>query len=329
MSRVDFHDLADKLANPKGFTGGVHIVLCDDALLPYLIKRTLAPAIGSVKTFDGKQAVTDFVDDISQGSLFSEPHANLVFLAERYTENQWNAVVTELSRLPSPADVLPSFLVGSAGLRNTVKEPALKGVVSSISLAYQPSEMEAAKTMRVLLKSYPKLSDLYKASDAQQHLINAVAVHYGTDFTAAALHFERMEKGGLGFEEAVLNQTEADSFQVIDALIRFDSEGLYLRLSQCQASGLEAAAIFGSATYFFKQLLSVHALMESGLNLKQAFDTGRIPYPAQARLQAAIKRLSVDKVLRYFRCAATLELSLRKAKNPFDLLAIELAALIA
>lgn len=329
MPRVDFHELAEKLASPKGFPGGLHILLCDDALLPYLIKRTFVPTMGCVKTFDGKQAVTEFIDDISQGSLFAEPHANIVFLAERYTENQWQAVVTELSRLPSPADVLPSFLVGSAGLRNSVKEPALKGLVSSVLLAYQPSEMDASKTIRVLLRSFPKLSDQYKGSDAQLNLVNAVSVHYGTDFTAAALHFERMEKGGLRFEEAVLNQTEADAFQVIDALIRFDREGLALRLSQCQASGIEAAAIFGSATYFFKQLLSVYALTETGLNLKQAFDTGRIPYPAQARLQAAVKRLSVDKVLHFFCCAATLELSLRKAKNPFDLLAIELTALIA
>lgn len=319
MPRFDFPDLAEKIANGR-MTSGLHIILCDDPLLPYLLKKSYH----GLKSFEGKQAAAEFVDALSQGSLFGESFPNSVTLAEKYTDIQWGHIVKELSRLPDPIKAPPSFLFSNATLRNTVKEPPLKNI-ATVYLTYQPSDIEAPKVLRILLK---KFSRLQLPEPDIQTLVSALHRHYGTDFLAAVLHLERMDLGELTFDEAALNQTEGDSFQVIDCLIRADTVQLALRLAQCQTSGIDAGAIFGSATYFFKQLLSVQSAIESGQNLKQAFDSMHVPYPAQARLQSAVKRIPTERVLAFFRCAAANELALRKSKSPFDLLAIELAALI-
>lgn len=306
---------------------GVHFFLCDDPIFLRVARETLSQGVApgeTLATFSGKDALGSLVTHLSSGSLFGAPQPALLD-ATGINATQWKAAQKELERLPSRLDGA-AYVFAPASARNVLKE-AEASRWGSYSLTYPPDEPEARRALAILLSRYSGL----KARDSQfrQTLIEQALTYYSIDLLAIDTHFERMEKLGVSFADALSGQTEVSVFDVIDALVSRDPGTMELRIRQVALAGEEPSRLLHVVASFLRQLVQVSVARERLGSLDAAFRSTGIPYPAQARIQKALGKLPLEAVARFFFLAPELERTLRGGRSEFGLLSAELLALIS
>lgn len=314
--RLDADKLIESLLTPSKLSG-LHVVLSDLAIVPRLVEERFKKTALPLRRFEGKQAIAEFVEAVGNGSLFGDEFAALIELSPKLTEKQWKDELPHLARLPSYSGVA-GYFIGPTALRHAIKET--KENPPQV-LCYSPSDAELGRCVQVLLSRYPNLKDT--------SLVGKAIEQYANDLVSIDLHFDRMNKSGGSFEQSTLMQTDVNAFSVVDALVKRDKSLIELRLKQCESAGEEVASVFMAIVFFMRQLTQVRAGVERSGNIKRVFDDLRIPYPSQARMQVAVRNFKDEELSRFFMTAAKTELALRKDRQPFQLLGVELIGLIS
>ena len=325
IDRIDASKLLEHiLRNKKPL---LQFLLVDDGVFRKVAVRVLQKlSQNSLQVFAGKTPILDFVDSNAALGLFSDKqNPAIIELPPKLSAKQWEECKGDLFRLPRPPGVLAYFFAPTS-FRNTLKDVGFEGL-AEFRLCYAPSGEESLRCAEILRKQYPTLSEL--PPDQAKSLMTRGLEHYSGDLCALDDHMERMQKGNLKFEDALVIQTEVNAFHVVDALAYGDRARLELRVQQCQSGGEDATAIFSAVLYFMKQLVRVEAERKKNPNLRMVFEKVGVPYPSQARMQAATGNISNEKLIRFFAHAAELEITLRTHRKPHDLLSIELLGLIS
>jgi DNA polymerase III delta subunit len=303
---------------------GLRVVFCDDEIFRRAaLEAFLKLEMGIPKSYSGKTAIADCVNEAAAGSLFSPAAPAVVELEAKLTAKQWEVDLKAILRLPKPPES-PIFIFAPTSLRNTIKEDKFPG---ECGICWSPEALEARRCVAVLARRYPKLS---KASgDTLESCANTALDYYSGDLLSVDLHFERMERTGVDFEGAFIGQTGATAFHVVDALAQADAVLIELKMQQCQTSGEDAAPILKAVAAFLRQLAQLHAGRERTPNLDMVLDNLNVRVPAQRkRLQMALSRIAPERIAQFFLFAPELEMSLRSHSMPHELLASELFGLL-
>jgi hypothetical protein len=270
--------------------------------------------------FSGKSAIQEYINHISESGMFGSPQKSIVCLSEKWTQKQWDEERKILSRLPQHLESSAYFFAPCA-FRNTIKEADLPQS-ASFYLCYDANETDLQRCAEILLS---RNKNLGKKSPKERSEICYLALEsYSGDLLSCDMHFERMEKAGFSFQEALSGSPEISSFAVVDAVAQGDKHLIELRINQCADCGEEAFSIFMALSYFLKQVIQVQAALAETGNLRSAFDKAKTPFPAQKRIEKALKILTVSKLTSFFLAASKIEMELRLQKHPHHYLSAEL-----
>lgn len=326
MQRLDASRLLELiLGNNKK---SIFLLLADDPIFKRIAFAALeGDQSGVPKVYNGKSAVSDFVNATASGGIFAEPTGAIVELQQKYTAKQFLEEMAPLSRLPRPSPVR-GFFMGSAQIRNFINEEVFRGI-GEVILTYSPSDTDLQRCAEILLKRHKGLKERVK--DRISEMCALAVEQYSGDLTACDCHFERMQTLSLKFEEALVNQSEVNAFQVVDALAQGNSYLLELRIQQCALVGEDASGILMAIVYFLKQVALVRAQLSTNTNgtanLKSVLERLHIPFPSHNRIGKAVRLWDNSRLASFFLGAAQLELTLRSHKAPHNFLATELVAL--
>jgi DNA polymerase III delta subunit len=302
----------------------LRVVFCDDEIFRRAALEAFSKLeMSAPKSYSGKTAIADCVNEAAAGSLFAPAAPAVVELEAKVTAKQWETDLKSILRLPRPPES-PIFIFAPTALRNTIKEDKFPG---ECGICWAPEAAEARRCVSVLAKRYAKLS---KASaDTMENYANAALDYYSGDLLSIDLHFERMERTGVDFEGAFIGQTGATAFHVVDALAQADAVLIELKMQQCQTSGEDAAPILKAVAAFLRQLAQIHSGRERVSNLEMVLDNLNIRVPAQRkRLQMALPRISPERIAQFFLFAPELEMVLRSHPMPHELLASEFLGIL-
>lgn len=317
MQKIEASKLLNKIFNESIITSMV--ILSDDdvfqkcaeeALTQYRKKR---PQI-----YQGTNAVADYNSDIRQNNLFEPPSDALIILDKNFSNKKKERVFSQENIV---------FVFGNTSLRHTITEEFFPK--AEISICYAQNDLERQKCTEILAEHYRQFStdsfnQKYPHNNDIPCLAEIASLHYNGNLYQCALHFERMAKSGLSFEDAKLNDTEISGFDIISTLLENNLQLLEFRLRQHADNGEDATSIFGALVYFFKQLAHVYAELEHTSNIDMALRHAKIPYPAQNNIKNALSKIPYEKVEHFFSICAKLELSLRESKNAHQVLFFEL-----
>jgi DNA polymerase III delta subunit len=302
----------------------LRVVFCDDEIFRRAALEAFSKLeMGAPRSYSGKTAIADCVNEAAAGSLFSPAAPAVVELEAKLTAKQWEADLKSILRLPRPPES-PIFIFAPTALRNTIKEDKFPG---ECGICWAPEAPDARRCVGVLAKRYSKLN---KASpETIEGYANAALDYYSGDLLSIDLHFERMERTGVDFEGAFIGQTGATAFHVVDALAQADAVLIELKMQQCQTSGEDVTPILKAVAAFLRQLAQLHAGRERVSNLDMVLDNLNIRVPAQRkRLQMALPRISPERIAQFFLFAPELEMVLRSHPMPNELLASEFMGLL-
>ncbi|BBH52494.1 hypothetical protein [Fluviispira sanaruensis] len=324
MQRIDASKLISLLfASEK--SAEIKFVLAENPIFKRIIENKMNCEIGACpQRFVGKNAISEFYEYIATGSLFSAPQKCIVEMPEKLTTKQWDEEKKLLNRIPTPLET-SAYIFASTSYRNIIKETDLKKL-GSVYLCYEPNEMDLYRCVELLLLRYKVLAKKSK-SEITEICCHALECYSG-DLISCDMHFSRMENANLSFAAALAGSPEINGFHVADALSRGDKHLIELRLSQCEACGEDAASVFMALVYFVKQVSFMHAALDEFRDMRTAFESVRIPYPSQARVQRALQVLTKEKTGHFFIAAPKIEKQLRTQKNAHKWLASELISFI-
>jgi len=269
--------------------------------------------------FSDKSAIQDYVVHLSEGGLFGTPLPAMVLINDKWTLKQWNAEKEILKRLPTHTDV-PSWFFVPLSSRNFFKEADFPNG-TLFYLCYEPNETDLMRCVEMLFDRYAFLKS--KTRQERVEICCAALESYSQDLLSCDMHFERMEKGRFSFAEALSGSPEINAFSVVDAIAQGQTHLIELRLQQCADGGQDALSIFMALAYFMKQLVAVQAAFAETKNMRSAFDMAKIPFPAQKRLEKALKHIDSVKVISFFAAASKIEMELKIQKYPHHFLAVE------
>lgn len=320
IQRIDSSKLLEALFLEEK-SPGIKVVLSDNPIFQKKISDLIFEQTGQRPAFfTGKYALQEHITHLSQGGMFGSPQKSVVFLSEKWTQKQWAEERKTLQRLPECPES-SSYFFAPAAFRNTIQESDLP-CDASFYLCYEPNESDLQKCAQILLARNPNLSR--KSSQEKMEICCSALEIYAGDLMSCDMHFERMEKSGLSFQEALSGSPEVNSFSVVDAVASNDKYLIELRMQQCADCGEEAFSIFMALAYFMRQVVSMHAALAETSNLRMAFEKAKIPFPAQKRVEKALKTLTVARTTSFFLAAAKIEMELRLQKHPHHYLAVEL-----
>ncbi len=329
MQKTDAPRLVARILFEPWQRARIPCVLSDEGVFASLLRERLereAPGAKAI-VFSGKAPASAFLEHASQGGMFEEPEPCLVHWTEKISAKQWEAELAFLRRLPTPPPLLCAFLLPTSA-RAILKPTDLTAL--DTFLCWSPSEPEAARAADALFQRHPALRET-PAARRQTWVVQAVE-HYGADLSLVDAHFRRMNDTGLPFEDAFAGTGEVGGFDIVEALARRDVELLHVRTRQCEESGENPGSVLMAVAYFLRQVAAVQGALEAQGNrrdLRAAFDEARVPFPSQARVQKALGHFDATRIARFFFAAGPLELNLRTHRDPFGLLAVELASLLA
>ncbi len=320
MNRIDASKLITSLLN-SNFNPSVTLVVSDMPILEKIARESIEKNTNKKpKIFQDKNAIESMMTYLSAGSMFEEVLPCIVEIPEKITNKKWSEEKKLLKNIPTPFENCIYFFAPMA-LKSIFKSDDFPKN-SNLFFSYEPSAQDLLLCIKNLCSRYMTLA---KNGENFLNEITRLAVeYYSNDLYSCDAHFSRMENGKLSFHDALSGQPEINAFHLVDAIAQNNPYLLELRLSQCGDCGVEPSGILMALVYFLKQVISTLAALEKNNNLKQAFDSAHIPYPAQARIQLGLKHLNTEKIKLFFTKASTIEMNLRIQKNPHEYLAIEL-----
>lgn len=292
------------------------VVLSDLSLFEHLMRRRVRVSCA----FAGKNSLADYVNYVATCGLFEPPQISFIHLGDLTTAKSWREMQVFLARLPITPEA-PAYFLASTAQRHIIKETDFpKG--TDFILCYEPTDVDRAACVQALMARYPHCAQQPPAQ--KQAWVQQALEAYGNDLLSCDLHFQRMEKGGLAFAEALVGSSEITGFHVVDAFAKRDAALVALRLAQCADCGQEAGAIFAILVAFLKQAAAVLACLQETRDIKKAFAQAQTPYPAQARLQRCLSFLTPAALHSFFVTAARIEWEIRQQKSPHQYLSVEL-----
>lgn len=301
-------------------------IFSDNELFLHLAqKQAHGLANSSAHLFEGKQASAALVEHLSQGSMFCAPAPAVFLVASKTTKKQWEEELVQLSRLPMQLET-SLYIFAPVSLRNVLTGLEKIKPLKKSFLCYSPADYELSKASMALMDRY----SFSQSFDKQVKIQNAqkAVENYSGDLLACELHYERMEKGGISFEDAFVSMSNVNSFDVVDAVAKGKVELVERRLQQCAEQGEDAGAIFAALIYFLKQVVHVRAAVREA-PLKIALERLSIPFPSHGRIQSALNNIPEERLFSFFEKAPDIEMTLRTQKNPVEILSIELISLFA
>jgi hypothetical protein len=321
MNRTDASKLLSLLVAPNAPVE-IKFILSDNPIFSKITRQHLQNKNKkSPPLFEGEHSISQYVSYLASCGMFETAQESIIILPSKITQKQWNTDKNTLARIPIPLQTR-AFFFAPLSYKNTLKEDDFKNLGNSY-LCYDPSESESEKSMTFLATQY-----FQKIPPSQiSQWVRRACEHYSFDLVLCDDHFLRMKTGHLSFEDALSGSPEVNGFDVAAALSTGDATTLVQRIQQCAHCGESAATIFAAMMYFLKQVIYVQEAFAQTKNLKTAFTQAHIPYPAQARLEKAIKVLKPQKIKTFFQGAPLLEIELRQQKNPYEYLTQSLLSL--
>ncbi|RDB36509.1 hypothetical protein [Spirobacillus cienkowskii] len=320
MQRIDASKLICALLSPEvNFT--IKVILSDNPIYKKIVEEKIFQHSKKMPNlFYGKSAVVEYVEYAATGTLFFAQQSSIVCLPEKLTAKQWEEEKIHLSRLILPLESSAYFFAATS-YRNIIKETDFKNC-GSVFLCYEPSDAELFKAVEQLASRYSFIAS--KGSHDLSTIVHSAIEAYSGDLVACDMHFSQMARSSLNFADVFIGSPNINGFHVVDAIVNGDPYLIELRLQQCEACGEDATSVFMALVYFLKQVCAVASSLEDTKNHKLAFEQAKIPFPAQARIQKALKQLQKEKLVEFFSSSAKTELMLRTQKNAHKWLAAEL-----
>ncbi|NBO38047.1 hypothetical protein EBU99_05640 [bacterium] len=303
------------------------IVLTDSTLIRRLISERLLKITGSrAQLFSGKSPVQLAVESLSTGDLFGEPAPVWIELPEKISAKQWSEFTAQLNQLSDPPRQ-ELYILAPASARHGAPEAKSLPWQAEVNVIYEPPRSEG---INILTSLMPRLGGVFANANKPDLLSWAHHAfdHYSGDLEACDLHFERMVKGGLSFESAIVPKTSLDAFDVIEAVSSGDSNLIHLRMSQLEQAGEDAGGVVSAFAFTARQVLSFQAALAKTGQARQAHEQAKTPYPSQARVERLGKLLPPEKWARFFMVAAELERQTRIQRDAHAWLAVELTGLL-
>lgn len=320
MQRIDASKLLLTLCADKKMSS-LTVILSENQIYKKIVEDNIYKASKKpAQLFSGKNAIIDYVEYAATGTLFYSQQSSIVLLHDKLTAKQWDEEKIFLNRLVFPLEA-SAYFFAPISFRNFIKELDFK-MMASIFLCYEPNDVDLCKCSEILVNRYPSLATKSKKEIIE--IANLAIETYSGNLLLCDSHFAQMENANLSFSEALVGTPEVNGFHVVDAIAKGDLYLIELRISQCEACGEDVSNIFMALVYFLKQVAFVMAELDEVQNIKAAFEKSKIPFPAQARIQRALKVLTKEKLIRFFIAAPKIELNLRTQKNAHKWLAAEL-----
>lgn len=305
----------------------LRIVLTDNSLIRRLIAERLRRLSGlAPKLVSGKSAVAEAVEALATGDLFGEPAPLWVELPEKISNKQWAEYTTQMKHLSEPART-EFYVVGPAASRHAAPLPKDLPWKAEVTLIYEPSRNDAIQILVTLMLRYGNLFLQAKKSELNAWAQQAYD-YYSGDLEACDLHFERMNRGGLSFEAAIVPKTSIDAFDVIEALSSGDTNLIHLRMGQLEQAGEESSSVISALSYTGRQVLAFQAALAQTGQVRQAHELAKIPYPSQGRIERLAKLIPAQNWAKFYFASADLELQARIKRDSHNWLAVELTGLL-
>jgi hypothetical protein len=341
--RLGLSVLFERLIHPSIKAPIPQIVLADAPIVKRLVRERATAAaqgkggneVGPPQICTDLNDLTTAVDQLASPPLFGNVQPLIIELPEKLGKTHAQELTRQVSRLIQAKggttyadnnhkyDNAPFWILGLTPHRKSV-EP-FEGLEAA--LCYGPSRQEAPKLLNLLLDRYPRLKQ--QDAPAQNTLTQQALAVYDLDLTLADDHFARMESTGLGFQEVFTDLPMLGLFALMDALPNESPLGSQTRLEQCLQNGEDPNRILMSLSSYLRQLVQLKALIDQGHLPNQAFAALGVPFPAQAKFSAGMRRFSMAKVVAFCANAANTELNLRQSYRAADTLRIELSKLFA
>lgn len=316
MQKIEASKLLNKILNDP-LTKSTVILNDDDVFQKCVEDALLKQTQQKPRIFYGAQALTQYHAELRQNNLFEPPSNAIIVLDETFARSKNN-----IQTLHTAQNIV--FLFGKTSLRHTITEKIFPN--TELYVCYEPNDRDKQKCVEILFKYYLNSSNFSLTEISK--LSEDVLMHYNQNLYQCALHFERMSKSGLNFEDAKFSSVAVSGFDVINTLLENNLELLDMRLQQHASSGEDVVQIFVALVYFFKQLAHVYAELETTSSIDAAMRNAKIPYPAQNNIKKAVSKIPYEKVEHFFSICAHLEIALRESKNGYQLLFLELSVLL-
>lgn len=307
---------------------GLSIVLTDNTLIRRLISERLHKIYGARPVlYSGKTCVQEAVEALSTSDLFGEPAPVWIELPEKLSAKQWSEYAQQLSQLSEPARQ-ELYILAPASARHGAPESKALPWNAQVLVIYEPARSEGLNILTTLATRHGGRAAQASKSDIQQWCAHAYD-HYSGDLEACDLHFERMAKGQLAFNEAFVPKTTLDAFDLVEAFSSGDAQLVHLRMNQLAQAGEEASGVLSAFAYTARQVLAFQAALAKTGHPRTAHEQVRTPFPSQARIERLAKLVSAEKWGLFFLTAAELEMHLRNHRDAHHWLAVELTGLLS
>jgi len=321
MQKIEPSKLLNKILNEPVKNSAV--ILSDDCIFQKCAEDALCLQNNKKpRIFQGINAVSEYSNEVRQNNLFEPPSDAIVILEPNFSNKKKETITTYGNIV---------FVFGKTTLRHVITEKFFPN--SHTYICYPPNETERQTCAEILATFYGNFNTRqFEQNSCSNTEIKSQAekslLHYNGNLYQCALHFERMTKSGLQFDDAKLDDTFVSGFDIISTLLENNLQLLDFRLQQHMNSGEDGTSIFGTIVYFFKQLAQVYAELEKTNNTDVAMRNAKIPYPAQDNIKKALAKIPYKKVEQFFSICAKLEIKLREGKNSHQILFFELSRLI-
>ncbi|MEY4064063.1 MAG: hypothetical protein RIR26_271 [Pseudomonadota bacterium] len=325
--RIDAGKFISELISGTPEKPRLRLILTDSSLIRRLIAERLRQLF-SVRPvlYSGKNPVQEAVEALSTQDLFGEPAPVWIELPEKISAKQWTELTTPFSNLSDPPRQ-ELYVLAPASARHGAPDAKELPWKAEVLLVYEPNR---ADSIAILTTIMPRHGGVFSKANKPELLAWAHQAHdyYSGDLEACDLHFERMVRGSLSFDAALVPKTSVDAFDVIEALSSGESNLIHLRMSQLEQAGEDAGSVVSALAYTGRQVLAFQAALSKTGQARAAHEVSKTPYPSQARIERLAKLLPPEKWARFFLTAAELEKQSRTQRDAHAWLAIELTGLL-